>query len=731
MPTSNKIECRKIGIQGNKSFRRVKHIKIYRAIGKCKRTYDVLPHHDQSPTQIPFQDQSPTQIPFQDQSPTQIPPNLPSKSWPWLWLLVYLILLALGLAGCYEVHNCSKSYGLSNFFHHFCHPAYWWNTVVFFEDPLASKGKYAGWNNGKYNYTNSLVDRERWKCIVVGCNNSLYLDFDGNFLDYESHTNSDFYSIQQPQLKKCRLSAGRSPFHKHNPNKPHKMWTTQQIVIQNAQQAMINDVTMGSDTYSAYNNYVLHNADLSHYIPPRSRFKNKLKAVRRKFYPTIPNMTSIDESMKENAKEGWTGNYYVRQAAVLKQRITDNKNEQFTQWVQQTNGRFELESKRRENALKIAELQQQNNLITGKITEIGGKDFHSQFYIGTTASGKQIIFGEKEAYQCAWECEVWQGDETWKPTPTVAVVDGLSMDMTWMIHGLKQSSTLIYAHEAFSLFYIFFQKGKDTRTWEHYNAALEVIVQQGIIKYDINLLMRCKRVICDFSKALRLGFVAGITVYKNLCDGCNYHWVRLIENGIKEYDLWDLYLKNEQFKFLMRILKCVKDAPIGRMLEAYDLVYEAIPQYTPKKRIKGVQKMCLEYVVPVWTVDYQPQEYNAFKKWVAHNCHVESKNLRVQQFVGVHKPWYQCIEKLQQWSQLEMARYRQYKYNGFMRKKSLKEHTKKAALNKMWKRISNACDTSQKLKLWDYLEGVSYIYAGEWNTFDEKFGALTHEEIDF
>ncbi len=79
MPTSNKIECRKIGIQGNKSFRRVKHIKIYRAIGKCKRTYDVLPHHDQSPTQIPFQ----------DQSPTQIPSNLPSKSWPWLWLWLF------------------------------------------------------------------------------------------------------------------------------------------------------------------------------------------------------------------------------------------------------------------------------------------------------------------------------------------------------------------------------------------------------------------------------------------------------------------------------------------------------------------------------------------------------------------------------------------------------------------------------------------------------------------
>eukprot|EP01084_Bolivina_argentea_P044999 82814_1 len=738
--------CRKLGSEGSKTFRRVKHIKIYQKLGKCKRKKNVKKYNNNISTGHINVNNNIMQSPFAASS--QSSSECSSEwvgGWLWLWLSIWLVAscavvgfsFSMYLSGkldfqseldltSYGVFNSEldlTSYGVFNWLHHYENPGLWWNEVIFYEDPVAKKGYYAVWNNARYTYKNTLESgEERWECTVRGCHNSIYLTADGVFLYYRTH-----HETYNQNGTETVLSVG-AVFSKHKLGTTHEKWDVGRVTIEEAQKNMVEDVRYGTRAYNAYSKYILQNPDKAKYIPHRNRFKTKLKQERSKFYPKQPTVRGIPDAMQQNSIDGWQGNYYVHAEAIQNKRVSNHNNEEFAKWLQQTEDKNELQQKLSETKHKIAQLQQEADLISGKVTQVAGKNFKSNFFIGATGSGKQLIFGEEEAYQVAWECETLCGDGTWKPTPSVTPENNETLDMTWIIHGLKQSKQLIYAHEAFALFYVFFMKGPDTRTATHYSAVLEVIVSYGIKEYDINLLLRCKNVICDFDPAERLGFTATLNVYLNLCSGCNYHWVKLINKGIIDHGLWTLYTTYPDFCYLMKICKCVKDAPETMMMDAYALVYNAIPQFTPKDKVKQVQDMFNLYILPTWTVLYKPQEYCAFKKWVGHNNHSETKNLRVQAYVGTHTAWWEGLEKYMEFSALEMARWRSFKNNGFNRKKSKQEHMKKAAINKMWNLMSQ---DKTDIDLWTYMEGIKLCYDEDWNKFDARFGALTPDEVDF
>eukprot|EP01084_Bolivina_argentea_P091467 164664_1 len=166
----------------------------------------------------------------------------------------------------------------------------------------------------------------------------------------------------------------------------------------------------------------------------------------------------------------------------------------------------------------------------------------------------------------------------------------------------------------------------------------------------------------------------------------------------------------------------MKDAPPNDVPNTFNLLRERIEEYTPPSFVHVVEKMIDEYAVPTWTVLYKIKEWSSFKKPLHHNSFNEIQNKLMQGFTGIHNNYWPCIYGLKEYSAIHMARWRQFKQNGFQRKKSLREHMKTAALKRMWNFIvTNDTDEykDKDEKMWAYLGGVSCAYNANWKKFDK------------
>eukprot|EP01083_Nonionella_stella_P031968 87496_1 len=113
-------------------------------------------------------------------------------------------------------------------------------------------------------------------------------------------------------------------------------------------------------------------------------------------------------------------------------------------------------------------------------------------------------------------------------------------------------------------------------------------------------------------------------------------------------------------------------------------------------------------------------------KLIKVNNFAETQNKQLLDWLGVHESFWPWLLKLKEFSALQMLKWKQFKTFKHQRMKSVKEHTKIVALHKLWGLIGR-----QGVHLFDYLQGVSFVYSGNWVRFETMFGALTIEDNTF
>eukprot|EP01084_Bolivina_argentea_P049809 91603_1 len=583
-----------------------------------------------------------------------------------------------------------------------CMSAWWKLQVLHIGDNV-----YYVWNHLRYS-SHGYIDKNGIvtnNCTVGHCNASIY--------------------TQKDELSGAIKFKGKS-YHdeinaiEHNWDCIHEDWGGSAMIREKAILAINLDIGTGKTPTEAFTNYLVSHPNETYALQQSNLSHRLIKNVR--VYPSDP-LTVEQIPEQTNSYNGWKLNYYGDLECEFKQELQNNSLDQSFKQMLTTGTAIFLQDKINSWRSEIGSLQKKVYLAEVALTLKNAIGSQSDFFLTHNKTCNLLVFGEELHFEIGNDCELWFMDCTFQTTPSFGGY--LLYDQHWIWHGGKESGNAAVQSESWPTFHILFAAGTGNHTAEVYTEATNLVIEAGDQR-GYNLRLKKHRIIADFDKPERLGVLdSELVLLTRYLYGCSYHWVKLWNNGLKNYDLWEIKLHDKQFSEFSIISSQIRHVPPRKMRDAFDEMMKKSETEIKKEHHELFVIFAEKYVHYNWINGiYAIEEFNEYRRQIASDNFAESMNNLAAQFLGTHTPYFLWLFRMKKFSAKHVARYIRFTTNGFERMSSVKENMKQICKRHLWDTIG-----SGDMSLWDYMTAMSYVYREKWDKVKEMCGDIQYDNV--